>query len=85
MSTYEAIVLTSVISVIIIVALFLMRYRDRLQQHFNNGPIKIKSRIALNAQAQLYLIEIGQTHYLCGTGREGVNCMTEVNLPMEHS
>jgi flagellar biogenesis protein FliO len=77
--------LTFALSGLILVAFALMRYRDRLQRHFNNGPIIVKSHIALNAHAQLYLIEVNQQHYLCGIGREGVNCLTQIAKCVEHA
>lgn len=63
-----------------IVALFLLRYRERLQAKFGTqGGVKSMVQIAPNAR--LALVEIDGMTVLCGLGREGVTALEIVRRP----
>ncbi len=65
----------------IVVALVLGHYRDRLQNKFVTGPIALKGSIHLGDGARLCLVEVDGINVLCGVGRQGVGSMQILPQP----
>lgn len=67
-----------------VVALFLMRYRDRLSAKFGTqGHVRAIVPVAPNAR--LALVEMEGMTILCGLGRDGITALEIVTRPTEQT
>lgn len=65
---------------LVIVALVLLRYRDRLHSQFG-GQKTVKSVVQIAPHARLTLVEIDGLDVLCALGRDGITAMQIVQRP----
>lgn len=67
-----------------VVALMLLRYRDRLQAKFGTQSV-VKSIVQVTPQARLALVELEGMTVLCALGRDGITAMEIVTRPQERA
>jgi len=67
-----------------VVALMLLRYRDRLQAKFGTQSA-VKSIVRVTPQARLALVELEGMTVLCALGRDGITAMEIVTRPQERA
>ena len=67
-----------------IVALVLLRYRDRLQAKFGVQSA-VRSIVQVTPQARLALVDVEGMTVLCALGRDGITAMQIVTRPQEQS
>lgn len=67
-----------------VVALILLRYRDRLQTKFGTQSV-VKSIVQVTPQARLALVEIENMTVLCALGRDGITAMEIVDRSVERA
>jgi hypothetical protein len=65
-----------------IVALVLLRYRDRLQAKFGVQSA-VRSIVQVTPQARLALVDVEGMTVLCALGRDGITAMQIVTRPQE--
>jgi hypothetical protein len=65
-----------------IVALVLLRYRDRLQAKFGVQSA-VRSIVQVTPQARLALVDVEGMTVLCALGRDGITAMQIVTQPQE--
>ena len=68
---------------LIIVALVLLRYRDRLQAQFGTQKL-VKSIVQVAPNARLTIVEIDGMTVLCALGRDGITAMEIIERPSQH-
>ncbi len=67
-----------------VVALLLLRYRDRLQAKFGVQSA-VRSIVQVTPQARLALVEVEGMTVLCALGRDGITAMQIVQPPQERT
>ncbi len=67
-----------------VVALVLLRYRDRLQAKFGVQSA-VRSIVQVTPQARLALVDVEGMTVLCALGRDGITAMQIVTRPQEQS
>ena len=73
--------ISSLISVLLLLvvlaaaAIFLRRYRDRLNGRFGQGPMTLRGMLNLGDGSRLFLVDVEGVSIVCGVGRNGVGAI----------
>jgi flagellar biogenesis protein FliO len=77
--------ISSLISVLLLLAvlaaaaIFLRRYRDRLNGRFGQGPMTLRGMLNLGDGTRLVLVDVEGVSIVCGVGRNGVGAIETIS------